>query len=99
MTNKVYLNDTGTLILLDTGVDLSSGTTLAIQFRTPAGITGTWPGTLANAASGANHGISYVTQADDLAPAGIWKLQAHAVLSSGTWSGETVEMVVHQPFE
>jgi len=96
--NKVYVNDVGTVILLDTGVDLSGGT-LSIKYRKPDGATGSWSGTIANTSSGAGKGISYTTVAGDLSVSGAWKLQAHAVLPNGTWSGETVTLFVHSPFE
>jgi len=97
MTNKVYAGDIGTVILLDTGVTLTGGT-VTIKWQNPAGNTGSWTGAIATSASGANKGISYTTIAGDIAIDGDWLLQAHAVLTYGTWSGETAVMTVYPAF-
>ena len=95
--SKVYAGDIGTVILLDTGVTLTGGT-VAIKWQDPAGNTGTWTGTIATSASGANKGISFTTVAGSIDISGDWLLQAHAVLTSGTWRGETVTMPVYPAF-
>jgi hypothetical protein len=95
--NKVYIGDIGTVILLDTAATLTGGT-VTIKYEKPDGSTGSWNGTIATSASGANKGISYTTTSGDLNQPGLWKLQAYAVLSGGTWSGVTVPLIVYPAF-
>jgi hypothetical protein len=98
MADKIYVGDIGTLILLDTAATLTGGT-VTIEYTKPDGSTGSWAGTITTSASGANKGISYTTaSAGDLNQPGLWKLQAHAVLSGGTWSGVTVPLIVYPAF-
>jgi hypothetical protein len=93
--NKVYKNDIGTKIKLDAGSDISSATTLEIKYQKGDKITtGKWNATL----EGTDYGY-YVTQAGDLDTIGIWRLQLYAVLPTGTWRGETVEMEVFDDFK
>jgi hypothetical protein len=97
MTNKVYVGDVGTVITLDTGIDLTSGT-VSVEYQKPDGVGGVWAGSIAATDSGSSHGVRYTTIAGDLDLDGEWKLQSHAVLPTGEWSGETATMAVYKKF-
>lgn len=93
MTSKVYLGDTGTVITLDCGQDVSSATARAIEARKPSGDVVSWTAS----ASGAD-AISYTTDDDDIDEVGDWRLQAHVTTAAGEWLGETVTLRVYPAF-
>jgi hypothetical protein len=78
---QVFAGDTGTEIVLDCGVDVSSATVRQIKARKPDHTAVTWTAV----AGDTNTQIKYVTQAGDLEPAGAWSVQAAITLPS--WSG------------
>lgn len=92
--SKVYVGDTGTLIVLDCGQDISAATARSIEVRKPDGATVSW----AASASGTNS-IAFTTLAGSLDQAGEWLLQASVTLPSGKWLGETVALQVYGQFE
>lgn len=90
--SKVYVGDTGTLIELDTGVSLAGATITEIKVKKPDGTIVTWPATVSGTS------LRYTTTDTSLDISGVWLLQAHVVLPSGEWSGETARMMVHSLF-
>lgn len=90
---KPYVGDTGTVITLDCGQDISAATARAIEVRKPDGTTATW----AAVASGSNS-IAFTTLAGTLDMPGRWRLQARVTLPSGQWRGETAVLDVYSPF-
>lgn len=90
---KIYVGDTGTVITLDCGQDISAASARSIEVRRPDGTTTSW----AAVASGSN-AIAYTTLAGSLDMAGRWKLQARITLPSGVWRGETAVLDVYTPF-
>ena len=92
MTTKTYIGDTGTVVELDTGVSLAGATALTIEAAKPDGTTASWTGS----ASGTS--IAFTSLDGTFDVAGRWLLQAKAVLPSGTWRGETVQMVVYSHY-
>lgn len=91
---KLYIGDTGTVITLDCGQDISTATVRAIDVRKPDGTTTSW----AASASGSNS-VSFTTLAGTLDQAGEWRLQANVTLPSGEWLGETAYLEVSELFE
>ena len=90
---KVYVGDTGTEIKLDTESDLSTATLVSIEAKRPDGTTVSWAGTVVELTK-----IRFYSQAGTFNQDGNWKLQAKAVLPSGTWLGSTVALKVYQAF-
>ena len=88
-TSRTYVGDTGTVITLDCGTDVSAATARNIEARKPDGTLATWVAT----ASGTT-AIRFTTLADTLDQAGTWRQQAHVVLPSGEWRGDTVPLQV-----
>ena len=91
--SKVYVGDTGTVIVLDCGQDISAATARSIEVRKPDGSVASW----AASASGANS-IAYTTLAGSFDQAGPWRLQAKVTLPSGVWRGATAELQVYAAF-
>lgn len=91
--SKPYVGDTGTVITLDCGQDISAATARAIEVRKPDGTTTSWTAS----ASGTN-AIQCTTLAGTLDMPGRWLLQASVTLPSGQWRGETAQLIVYSPF-
>lgn len=92
-TEKSYVGDTGTVITIDCGTDISAATARSIAVKKPDGTTTSW----AASASGTDS-IQFTTLADSLDQNGTWLLQAVVTLGGGTWRGETVLLPVYAAF-
>ena len=90
---KVYVGDTGTIIVLDCGEDISSAISRTIQARKPSGQVVSW-----NATASGTNSISFTSQQGTFDQAGTWKLQAVIITPNGTWKGETVAVQVYPSF-
>lgn len=90
MSDKVYIADTGTAIILDCGQDISAASARSIEVRKPDGTLTTW----AAIASGTD-AIRFDSLADTFDMAGVWRLQAKVTLAAGVWRGETVAVTVY----
>lgn len=93
MTTKTYVGDTGTVITLDCGQDISAASAREIEVRKPDGTTTSW----AAVASGADS-IAFTSLAGTFDMPGRWKLQARVTLAAGEWLGETAVLDVYSPF-
>ena len=93
MTTKLDVGDTGTVIVLDCGQDISAASARSIEVRKPDRTTASWSAS----ASGTNS-VSYTTVAGTLNLAGVWLLQAKITLPSGVWLGQTVSVEVAEAF-
>lgn len=93
MTTKTYVGDTGTVIVLDCGQDISTASARSIEVRKPDKSTVTW-----SASASGTTAIQFTTLAGTLDMPGTWRLQAKVTLPSGTWRGETAQLEVYNPF-
>lgn len=93
MTQKVYIGDTGTSVILDCGQDISSATARTIEVKKPDGSTTTW-----TASASGTTAISYTSVSGTFDVAGEWRLQAKVTLPSGVWRGETASLYVWPVF-
>jgi hypothetical protein len=93
MTQKVYVGDTGTAIILDCGQNISAASARSIEVKKPDGSTVSWTAS----ASGTN-AIRFDSLAGTFDQAGQWRLQAKVTLSSGVWRGETALISVYPAF-
>lgn len=101
---KHYINETGTVIRLDTGINIATAPDYHIKIKKPNGDTGTFPGILFNSYSelAKTTGTYYVVRTlvyGDLDVAGEWEFQAYIAGADGTWFGETVKLEVYDEFE
>jgi hypothetical protein len=92
--SKVYLGDTGTLLVLDTLQSLAGATAVSIEARRPNGTTVSWAGTVVESTK-----VQHTSLAGTFDLAGDWKLQARVTLPTGTWAGEAVALRVYRLFE
>lgn len=91
---KVYVGDTGTALVLDTGQSLAGATAVSIEARKPNGTAVSWAGAVFETTK-----VRYISQAGTFDQAGDWKLQAYVQLPSGTWRGETALLPVFASFK
>jgi len=92
----IYKNDIGTVISLNTGINISSASTVSIIVKKPSGgATVTWTGTKGSD----NMSVEHTVLTDELNEVGHYKLQAKIVMSSGTWHGETASIQVKDQFQ
>ena len=92
-TQKVYVGDTGTAVIIDCGQDISAATLRSVEMLRPDN----FPVSVAASASGANS-ITFTTLSGTFDTAGVWKLQPKVTLPTGVWRGETVSLVIYAPF-
>ena len=95
----MFTNDTGVIIELTinksdgTAYDLSPASTKEIAFESPSGIRTTKAASFVT--DGSDGKIKYVTQANDISEAGMWKVRAHLVLPTFSRKSSAVSFVVY----
>ena len=90
---KTYTGDTGTVITLDCGQDISTASVRNILVRKPDGTAATW-----TASASGTTAIQFTTLAGTFDMPGQWLLQAQVTVGGGTWRGETAQLMVYAPF-
>ena len=90
---KVYKNDIGTIITIDSGEDLSSATVKKIYFKKPDGTLGNWSASVVDTTK-----LRYTTEAGDLNMAGTWQFQIYVELPSWQGRGETESYQIYDYF-
>ena len=95
MGNTVYIDDIGTEVVLDTGVDITSATTHVIAVKKP-GATSTleWPAEIFETTK-----LKYIVQGGDIDVAGDYLLMAKVVLPGWSGHGSAVAMTVSELWE
>ena len=89
MAGKIYVGDTGTEIIVDIGIDVTTLTSAKFLVTNPNGKQLLWTtshttGTI----------LTYVTQAADFNLPGIWVIQAQIQIGAGKWSGKATQFEV-----
>ena len=77
---QLFVGDTGTQIILDCVVDISTATLMNIVAKKPNGVTVTWTATLNGTTA-----VQYITQATDIDTPGMWRMQAYVEMPG--WNG------------
>lgn len=93
MTNKHYVGEIGTEILLDTGVTITGATETKIKCEKPDGTLVDWTATIKETTK-----LTYLTVANDFNQSGLYKVQASLTLSGWTGLGETATFKVYDAF-
>lgn len=89
MSKNIYVGAVGTEIVLNTFTDLTTASTTKIRYRRPDFVEGEWPATVFETTK-----VRYITQADDIAPSGVWTLQAYVELPDWEGLGSSAPMTV-----
>jgi hypothetical protein len=91
---KVYKDDVGTDIIVDTGVDISTATTAALKITKPDGTTATLTGSVYN-----SNYIKFASIASTFDQAGVYLLQAYVVMPAWTGHGRTITFKVYDDYK
>ena len=94
MTDKVYKNDIGTAIILDTTENITTQTELKILYQKPSGLEGYWDASVFDTTK-----ARYITTSGDLNEKGLWYLQVYLEIPNWRGYGETVEMYVYDQWD
>lgn len=90
MSNEIYIDDVGTEILIDMGVDISTASVYTIKVQNDNGET-TWSPSIYD-----SNYLRYILQSDDLSVAGTYYLQPYLELPAWQGHGKTVNFKVLQ---
>ena len=82
----MVVGDIGTVIELDTGVNVSAALSAKIRYSKPSGTRGEWT------ASVSGNKVTYTTIDGDIDQSGDWSLQAY--LDLNTWEGSSTIALV-----
>jgi len=103
--SKHYKNETGTDLILDVGVSLSTTpTVVCINYESPSGVIGTFYGAVYSsysllAAAIGTYFVKHTLAYTDLNESGEWEFQAYVGAVDGTWWGENVKEIIYDRFE
>jgi hypothetical protein len=87
---RIYKNDTGTVLTIDAGINISTGTSFSIRVQKPDNSIVTWPGTL----SAPNY-VTYTSVVDTFDLTGEYICNLKVTSSVGSWTGETFTLTVY----
>ena len=90
---KLYVNDVGSDIILETGLTLTGAISLKIIGRKPDFTEFEWDASIQDTTS-----VFHTTLVDDLDQPGIWTVQSSVEMSDGKWLGESVSFEVFRKF-
>lgn len=94
MSIKHYVGEIGTDVILDTTVDISTATLVAIKVNKPDGTAVTWTGTVTSTTK-----VKHTLASGDFSLSGKYQMQAYVESGSAKWWGETFEIVVYDLYE
>lgn len=94
MANKHYINEVGTIILVDCGCDITGATETKLKVRKPDGSLSEWVAII----EGTNY-LKYIIQTNDLILAGKYYLQVSLILPGWSGLGETTDFFIHEVYK
>ena len=93
MTDKYYVGDVGTEIIVDCGTAITGATDLKLKVQKPDATTAEWTATI----DGTDN-LKYTTIDGDFSVAGTYLVQASLTLSGWTGLGETAHFIIYDPY-
>lgn len=94
MSNKSYIGDIGTEIIVDCGSVITGATNLKLEIRKPDGTLVEWIPTIH-----LTNYLKYTVVTGDFDQAGTYLLQSSLSINGWSGLGETALFVVYNPFE
>jgi hypothetical protein len=94
MSDKVFVGDIGTDIIVDCGVDITGATPTVLKVEKPDGTTFDWTASIYQ-----NNYLKHTTVLGDFDQAGLFKVQTSLTLGGWTGLGETDTFRVYIPFD
>lgn len=93
MTDKVYLNETGKLLKLDCGEDITSASAQSIAVRKPDMTVESWSATIED-----SNYVQHTIIAGDLDQTGTYLVQSVVTIAGDIFRGNTAEFYVYTHF-
>ncbi len=93
MTDKYYVGDTGTDIIVDCGTAITGATNTKLKVKKSDGTEVEWTAVI----DGTDH-LKYTTLVDDFSVPGTYFLQASLTLGGWSGLGETAQYIVYDPY-
>lgn len=94
MSDKHYINEVGTTILVDCGCDITGATETKLKVKKPDGTFSEWAAMI----EGTNY-LKYIIQASDLTLAGKYYLQVSLTLPGWSGLGETTSFFIYELYK
>jgi hypothetical protein len=99
MSEKHYIGETGTQILVDCQQSLATATFYSLLVLKPDGSQATWIPTLYTDTLGKMNYLQYLTLPTDFSVSGMYAIQPFVKLPGWSGPGETVTFYVYGPFD
>jgi hypothetical protein len=93
MTDRHYVGNIGTEILVNCGSEITGATNLKLKVKKPDGTEVEWTAAI----DGTDH-LKYTTLAADFSVAGTYFLQASLTLGGWSGLGKTAQFEIHDPY-
>ncbi|MEA2036499.1 MAG: hypothetical protein U9O94_03260 [Nanoarchaeota archaeon] len=93
MSNKIYVEDIGTVITIDTETTVTGAVNPTLRVKKPDGTIVSWD------AAVEDQSLSIITEAGDLNLPGLYYIQAALTIDNWTGRGETAELTVYANFK
>ena len=90
---KLFVDDVGTIILIDMGADISTATSLVLKINKPDATSTTWTPTIYS-----TRYLKYVAVTNDFNVVGKYTIQPQFTLGTWTGSGQEVYINVYKKF-
>ena len=94
MSDKPFVGDVGTDIIVNCGVNITGATGTKILYYKPSGVSGEWTADVYQ-----SNYLKYTTVAGDFDEAGTYRIQAKLTLTGWTGRGETDMFKVYNVFQ
>lgn len=94
MSEKPYVGDIGTVIIVNCGSSIEGATTKNLKVKKPDGVFVTWSAEIYQ-----SNYLKYTTVDGDFNIEGVYYLQASIVVSGWTGLGETANFRVYDPYD
>lgn len=96
---RAYVGDIGTIIEVNTFIDLTDAVTLELKIKKPSGAEMVKTAVIPDGMTAADGKISYTTEAGDFDVAGVYYLQPHIEGASTDHLGNTSSFEVFAPYD
>lgn len=92
--SHTFLNQSLLRITLDTGIDISTATTVKVLFKKPDGTKSEWIGSISETTK-----VLYDLQVGDIDALGTWILQSYVLMGGREGYGDHVYVTVKENFD
>lgn len=90
MADKVYINEVGKILKLDTGINVDAATSQSVYVNKPDGTVASWDGSIVD-----SNYVQHTTEAGDLDQSGTYRVQAVVTVGGIERKGNTARFTVY----